>query len=60
VDERIALLRHALQLSLHQMRACRSRTPRAGTRRSRMLSCRQVRTSALPAHLSRLDGRPPI
>jgi transcriptional regulator with XRE-family HTH domain len=60
VDQRIALLRHALQLSLHQMRACRSRTPGAGTRRSRMLSCRQVRRSALPAHLSRLDGRPPI
>jgi transcriptional regulator with XRE-family HTH domain len=60
VDKRIALLRHAPQLSLRQVRACRFRTPGAGTRRSRMLSCRQVRRSALPAHLSRLDGRPPI
>ncbi len=60
VDERIALLRHALRLSLHQMRACRFRVPGAGTRRSRMLSCRQARRSALPARLSRLDGRPPL
>jgi hypothetical protein len=50
----------ALSLSLRRMRACRIRTPGAGTRRSRMLSCRQVQRSALPAHLSWLDGRPPI